>query len=102
MTEIVDANGKINYDQALQDLKHFLYGRKGKIDTHMSYRDLRFYQRNFRFVLRSLSMTLIRKVLSLWRTLGYRTLRRYFQLNVIAVINKLKEREQLQRTQHDR
>lgn len=92
MAEIIDEKGKINYDLALNNLKTFLYGREGKIDTSMKFKDLRFYRRNFRLVLRSLSLPLISKVLSLWRTLGYRVLHRYFQLNVIAVMNKLKER----------
>ena len=92
LAEIIDEKGKINYDLALNNLKVFLYGREGKIDTTMKYKDLRFYRRNFRLVLRSLSFPLVSKVLSLWRTLGYRVLHRYFQLNVIAVMNKLKER----------
>ena len=92
MAEIIDEKGKIDYNFALKNLKTFLYGHEGKIDVNMKYRDLRFYQRNFRLVLRSLSLPLISKVLSLWRTLGYRVLHRYFQLTVIGVMNKLKER----------
>lgn len=92
MAEIIDEKGKINYNLALTNLKTFLYGRSGKIDTKMKYKDLRFYRRNFQLVLRSLSLPLVSKVLSLWRTLGYRIFQRYFQLNVIAVMNKLKER----------
>ncbi len=91
MAEIIEDEKKINYDLALNNLKTFLYGRKGKIDTNIHLNDLRFYQRNFRLVLRSLSLTLFYKMLSLWQRLGYKTLHRYFQLNVIAVINKLKE-----------
>ncbi|NVM55505.1 MAG: hypothetical protein HWN66_17490 [Candidatus Helarchaeota archaeon] len=102
MTEIIDEDGQINYDQALLDLKTFLYGRKGKIDTHIHLHDLKFYVKNIRFVLRSLSLAVIRKVISLWIELGYRTLSRYLNLNVIAVLNKLKEREKTQRAKHER
>lgn len=97
MAEIIDENGKINYSLALDNLKTFLYGQKGKVDTHIRFSDLLFYRRNFRLVLRSLSLPLVAKVLSLWQRLGYRILRRYFQLNVIGVINKLKEREKARR-----
>ncbi len=92
MAEIINEKGKINYELALTNLQTFLYGRGGKIDTNMKFKDLRFYRRNFRLVLRSLSLPLVSKVISLWRTIGYRILRRYFQLNVIAVMNKLKDR----------
>lgn len=93
MVEIVDEDGHTNYDQALNDLKTFLYGRKGKIDPRLHFHDIQFYvkPKNLLFILRSFSFTIIPKVLNLWRELGYRTLRQYFQLNVVTVINKLKE-----------
>jgi hypothetical protein len=94
MAEIIDEAGKINYDLALYNLRAFLYGTQ-KIDTQIHYTDLRFYRRHWRLVLRSLSLPLISKIFSLWRTLGYRILHRYFQLNVIALNNKLKARQSL-------
>ena len=102
MAEIVDENGKIDYNLALDNLKAFLYGRRGKINTHLRFSDLRFYRRNFRLVLRALSLPLVVKVMSLWQTLGYKVLRRYFQLNVIGVINKLKERDTERRNLHEK
>ena len=94
MAEIIDENGKINYKQALEDLETFLYGRKGKIDPDIHLSDLGFYlkPRNLLLSLRSFSLALIMKVLNIWREIGYRNLHRYFQLSVIAVVNKLKER----------
>jgi hypothetical protein len=102
MAEIIDEKGKINYQLALSNLKAFLYGRKGSIDTNLNFNDLHFYRKNFRLVLRSLSLPLFYKILSLWQVLGYRILHRYFQLNVIGVINKLKERELKQRASNER
>lgn len=93
MEEIIDEKGKVNYQLALSYLQHFLYGRKGKIDIHIHYKDLQFYRRNWQMVLRTLSLPLISKLFILWRTLGYHIVHRYFQLTVIALINKLKERE---------
>ncbi len=95
MVEIVDEDGTINYDQAFDDLKTFLYGRKGKIDTHLHFQDLLFYlqPRNLLFTLRSFSFTIVPKILGLWNDMGRKNLQRYFDLNVLAVLNKLKERE---------
>ncbi|HUY01422.1 MAG TPA: hypothetical protein VMV49_17805 [Candidatus Deferrimicrobium sp.] len=102
MAEIIDEKGKINYQLALNNLKAFLYGRKGRIDPNIHLKDLHFYRRNFRLVLRSLSLPLFYKILSLWQVLGYRILHQYFQLNVIGIINKLKERELTQRASNER
>ena len=98
MAEIVDEDGNVNYDQAFDDLKTFLYGRKGKIDTHLHFEDLLFYLKpsNLLFTLRSFSLTIVPKVLALWNNMGRKNLQRYFDLNVIAVLNKLKEREKNQ------
>jgi len=94
LAEIIDENGHINYEQALKDLKVFLYGRKGQIDPNIHLQDIQFYfkPRNLLFTLRSFSLTILPKVIQLWADIGYKTLHRYFQLNVIGVINKLKER----------
>ena len=99
MVEIVDEKGNINYEQALNDLKVFLYGQKGKIDPNIHFKDIRFYlkPRNLLFILRSFSFSIIFKVLNLWRDLGYKTLHRYFQLNLIAVVNKLKEQAKIKK-----
>jgi len=97
MSGMIDENGKIKYKVVLHNLKTFLYGRKAEIDTTIHLNDLRFYQRNFRLVLRSLSLSLVYKMVNLWQRLGYRIVQRYFQLAVVAVINKLKEREKARR-----
>ena len=102
MTEIITETGQINYQQALQDLKVFLYGQKGKIDTKLHLQDILFYlePQNLLFVIRSFSFTILPKVVGIWSNLGFRSLHRYFQLNVIAVINKLKERAEQRRGKH--
>ena len=94
MTEIVTETGQIDYQRALGDLKAFLYGQRGKIDTKLHLQDILFYlePQNLLFALRSFSFSVLPKVVRIWSDLGFRTLQRYFQLNVIAVINKLKER----------
>ncbi|MHA1277894.1 MAG: hypothetical protein ACTSQI_13195 [Candidatus Helarchaeota archaeon] len=102
MVEIVEENGKINYEQALQDLQLFLYGRKSAIDKDLHLKDIQFYlsPKNLLFSLRSFSFTIIPKVLNIWMEIGYKNLHRYFQLSVIAVINKLKEREEARKPHH--
>ncbi len=104
LVEIVDVDGHINYDQALTDLKVFLFGRKGKVDTNLHLNDLRFYLKptNLLFALNSFSLTLLPKVLSLWSDLSFKTLHRYFQLNIIAVVNKLKEQAKMRRAKHEK
>lgn len=102
MTEFVTETGQIDYGHALQNLKVFLYGQKGKIDTKLHLTDILFYlePQNLLFILRSFSFTILPKVVSIWSNLGFRILHRYFQLNVIAVINKLKERAAQRRGGH--
>ena len=102
LTKIVTETGQINYEQALQDLKVFLYGKKGKIDIKLHLQDILFYlePQNLRFALRSFSFTILPKIIRIWSDLGFSRLRQYFQLNVIAVINKLKERAAQRRTEH--
>jgi hypothetical protein len=103
LTEIVAETGQINYEQALIDLKVFLYGHKGKIDSELHLQDILFYiePQNLLFAIRSFSFIILPKAIRIWSDLGFRILHRYFQLNVIAVINKLKERSIQRRVKHE-
>lgn len=94
LVDIVNKNGQINYQQALKDIRVFLYGRKGKIDTKIHLQDIRFYlePENLIFTLKSFSFSILPYLIRIWIDLGFQPLRRYLQLNVFAVINKLKER----------
>jgi hypothetical protein len=102
LVEIVEEDGKINYEQALQDLQMFLYGKKGEFDKDLHLKDVRFYlrPRNLLFAMRSFSLAIIPKVLSIWRAIGYKNLHRYFQLSVIGVVNKLKAQSETRGATH--
>ena len=102
MTEIVTETGQINYEQALEDLKVFLYGHKGKIDIKLHLNDILFYlePQNLLFALRSFSLPILPQIIRIWSALGFKRLHRYFQLNIIAVVNKLKERAKQRRGKH--
>jgi hypothetical protein len=103
LVEIVDENGQIDYKQALKDIKIFLYGRKGKIDPKLHFQDVLFYlkPKNLLFALKAFSLSILPHLMHIWIDLGFQHLDRYFQLNVIAVINKLKEQAKRKGRKYD-